>query len=272
MNNLLRIACCFFCLIFEGVIGMHLEDQALYRDLQHFSSPAIMETVAMHGGVFTVPVLETPMLYLVTKQGVEAFNVPEGVDIHDLISLLHKSEFPRSNSEQMEKSVSKTSNGVLDYKSAVSTLAVELPKGMRSAMDYFTGSSVKMPEDEESLFFLRSLLSLRKVDSILIDNVEDKLLKYDSYYKEDPYIESARRLHDIGIYEYKKMFTEKSFVDLQIVMELSKLTKDQNAECKADFEIFLHVLKVIVETFKDDDANGLLLQKFKDLYERMVVE
>ena len=68
------------------------------------------------------------------------------------------------------------------------------------------------------------------------------------------------------------MFTEKSFVDLQIVMELSKLTKDQNAECKADFEIFLHVLKVIVETFKDDEADGLLLQKFKDLYERMVVE
>lgn len=265
MKGLLKIASCFFLLNFEGVMAMHMEIQSSDQSTRHFEVPTTMGVVAMQGSFLMVPVSKIPTLYLVSQRGTETFTISEDVDISALKSLLCSKGINQIASVLLE-----TSSDVLRRDNTMSiTTSAMLPAGMSSAIDYFTNHSSIIPEDEKSLFFLKSLLLLGKADSSLINSIDDKLSEYESYYDPDPYIQSSKRLHEIGIYEYSKMFTEECFSDLQIVLEFSKLTKIQNADSRRNFEIFLRVLKVIVETTKENSANAMLLQKFKSLYERI---
>ena len=144
-----------------------------------------------------------------------------------------------------------------------------LPDEIHSAIQFFCGQSSQIPDDEKSLFFLRSLLALGNTDETVFDCVTDKLSQYDSYYETDPYEKSSSNLHNIGIYECEKLFTEECFHDLQLVLEFSKLTQTENIYCRSDFELFMQSLKVIIETTAEDKTNSSLFQKFKYLYEKM---
>lgn len=88
-----------------------------------------------------------------------------------------------------------------------------LPVEIHSAIQFYCGQSSQIPDDEKSLFFLRSLLTLGNTDQTVVDCVTDKLSQYESYYETDPYQKSSSNLHNIGIYEYKKLFTEECFHD-----------------------------------------------------------
>lgn len=264
MKDLLKIASCFLYFGFETVSGMQSTIQDSNQSLKHF--PSAMSTVTMKGNFLIVPISEVPTLYLVSREGTESFIGPK-TDIIAIKSVLYSNGFNKvfQDSGSLESSSKELRR---DNMMPISTGI--LPEGISSAINFFTNYNSKVPEDEKSLFFLRSLLLLGKADDTLLNNIEDKLSEYESYYQADPYRTSSNHLHDIGIYEYKKMFTEECFNDLQLVLEFSRLTKIQNADCRRDFEIFFDALKVIVETTKEDNTNAELLRKFKYLYKRML--
>lgn len=264
MNDLLKVVSCCFFLNFGGIIGMQVEPSTSIQNLMSFQTRTNMGTIVVQGSVL-LPVSETPTLYLVSKKEIESFSISKSVDMFALKSFLRRSGIEQMPSALLEPH-NDTSMG--EYIMPIQTNTV-LPKAISSAVGFFTGRITDIPTEEKALFFLRSLLRLGKANDSTMNIVEDALSEYDSYYEPDPYFESSKRLHNIGIYEYLKLFTEECFSDLQIVLEFSKLTKIQNADCKRDFEIFLRAITVIIETVKEDRSNSELLRKFKCLYERM---
>ncbi len=227
-----------------------------------------MRPVVVHGSFAIVPVLDTPMLYLVSSDGAVSFIAPENTKMSVVESQLCRDGFSKIySSSGLMQMPDKPMKG--DKKELVSKDDL-LPKEIKSAIDFFSNSDQEIPADEKSLFYLRSLLILVKADESLLNVVVDKLSEYDSYYQDDPYEESSNRLHSLGIYEYQKMFSEDGFRDMQLVLEFSRLARVQNSGCKRDFGIFSHALRVIVETTSETTANATLLKKFKYLNERIV--
>jgi hypothetical protein len=258
-DDMKKISRVIFCL---GIMNFSiLEGMQKGSDLLNYSAISSYKFIAF-------PVTETPTLYLIYKSTAISF-VPKGdFQLSNVKSLLDSNGFNEIRTDPVCLPSSPT-EGVI----AVSfPKDVFLPVEIHSAIDFFAGYSVKIPEDEKSLFFLRSLLLLGKADEALLNCVEDKLSEYKSYYKPDPYSESLKRLHKTGIYEYAKLFTETSFEDMQLVLEFSRLTKVRNSDCARDFEVFIKSLKIITEIVKENESNAALLQKFKSLYARFITK
>lgn len=264
IRDLLKFISCIWSLCFCGTEEIQASNQ---EDLKKRSIP--------EAGTISVSLLipSIPGLCLISKSGFRYFELPKGKSVTEILNILAGQGFSEITYPQASLPFEEEFHNE-DWREKMMNdpTADILPQAVKSAIELFlTDCRSGIPEDEQVLFFLHSLLRLKKpCDTELKNSIADKLSNYNSYYKPDPYKVASRRLHDVGIFEYKKFFAEENFKDLVLVLEFSKLMKNHNKACARDFEVFSDVLKVIVETFVENESNSVLLQKFKELYERVV--
>ena len=273
MRRFVKVISCLGILSFleaEGMLGA--SQYPTEGVVEHSRKSPIMAPVVVTGQFVMLPVADVATLCLISTEGVVYFGVPENLKTSTIKSLLEKSGCCELSSSSVSFKSSLSQAQLEGDTTMLMSRDVSLPMAVSSAIRFLTEHKTKIPTDEKSLFFFKSLLLLDKADKELIDKVDDELSGYDSYYDPDPYVESLRRIHEIGIYEYAKLFTEAGFNDIQLVLEFSKIARTHNPDCKRDFKEVLNSLKMITEIVKESGENVALLRKFKLLYERIGVE
>lgn len=268
MKNFLKFAGCLSALSFFVVEGMHKSPKSFDHSVESSVMSPIMAPVTIYGRFVMIPVTDVTALHLISSDGIMSFLAPKGAKMSTIKSILGSNGFSETHPDPISL---QSSRRQLEGETMVS-VPKEVPEGSSSAIAFLTGHKTKIPEDELSLFFLRSLLLLDKADKSLIGQIDDKLSYFESYYKVDPYYESLKRVHETGIHEYAKLFTEAGLEDIQLILEFSALSRIHNPECSRDFEMVLNSLKMITEIVKESEINSALLQKFKSLYERITSE